>query len=248
MKLIKLLFFLFLSLSGFAQQNQGTIVYEQTIDVHRQLTGERERFKQWAPKTITTQYQLKFNQKESMFTVYYNEDEDPGSGGGRGRRWTSFFGGSDGDMYRNFEDMRFVNSREFQGKRYLIKGDIEQTPWKVTGVTRDIGGYPCMQAIYDDTLEQRALTAWFTPTIPVAAGPGIYGQLPGLIMALDINNGEMVFRPVTISFEAPETKDLEEPTKGKDVTDEEFETMLRERIEEMREQRRAQGGGRPGGD
>ncbi|HKK73846.1 MAG TPA: GLPGLI family protein [Saprospiraceae bacterium] len=245
MKFTPLFFLLFFSLTGFAQQNQGTIVYEQTIDVHRQLTGERERFKQWAPKTITNKYQLKFTEEESMFSTYYNEEEDPGPG--RGRRWGSFFGGSAGDMYRNFEQMRFVNSREFEGKRYLIKGDIEQTPWKVTGVTRDIGGYPCMQAIYDDTLEQRALTAWFTPSIPVSAGPGIYGQLPGLIMALDINNGETVFRPVTISFEVPEEKDLEEPKRGKDITNEEFEKMQRERIEEMREQRSQQGGGRPGG-
>lgn len=241
MKFIQLLFFLFLSLTGFTQQNQGTIVYEQTIDVHRQLTGERERFKQWAPKTMTNKYQLKFTPTESMFTTYYSEEEDPGPGSGR-RRF-SFFGANEGDMYRNFEEMRYVNSREFEGKRYLIKGEIEQTPWKVTGVTRDIGGYPCMQAIYDDTLEQRALTAWFTPTIPVSAGPGIYGRLPGLIMALDINNGEVVFRPLTISFEQPEDKDLEEPKRGKEITDEAFKTMLRERMEEMREQRKQQGGG-----
>lgn len=245
MKFIQLFFLLFLCLTGFAQQNQGTIVYEQTIDVHRQLTGERERYKQWAPKTITNKYQLTFTQTESMFKTYYSEEEDPGPGRGR-RRW-GFFGGNEGEMYRNFTDMRYVNSREFEGKRYLIKGNIEQTPWKVTGVTRDIGGYPCMQAIYDDSLEQRALTAWFTPSIPVAAGPSIYGQLPGLIMALDINNGEMVFRPVTISFEAPEEKALEEPKRGKDITDEEFEKMQRERIAEMREQRSQNGGTRPGG-
>jgi len=107
-----------------------------------------------------------------------------------------------------------------------------------------------MQAIYDDTLEQRALTAWFTPTIPVAAGPDIYGQLPGLIIALDINNGEVVYRPVTINFEIPEAKDLEEPKRGKDITNEAFEEMLRKRMEEMRAQRQQQGGGpgaaRPG--
>ncbi len=251
MRFIPIICLLLIGLTGFAQQNQGTIIYEQTIDIHRQLTGERERFKEWAPKTISNQFQLTFTQEASMFTTYYNEDEDPGPGSGRGRRMAAFFGGaSGGDMYRDFTEMRFVNSREFEGKRYLIRGDIEQTPWKVTGQTRDIGGYPCMQAIYDDTLEQKALTAWFTPTIPVAAGPDIYGQLPGLIMALDINNGEVVYRPVTINFETPEAKDLEEPKRGKDITNEAFEEMLRKRMEEMRAQRQQQGGGpgaaRPG--
>lgn len=245
MKFISTLFFLMITLMGFAQNNEGIIIYEQTVDVHRRLTGERERMKQFAPKTMSNQLQLVFSSTESMYKAYFNEEEEPEPRRG-GRRWMSFLSGSDGEMYRNFDEMRFVNSREFEGKKYLIKGDIDQTPWKVTGVTREIAGYPCMQAIYDDTLEQKALTAWFTPSIPVSAGPSTFGQLPGLILALDVNNGEVVYRPVDIKFEVPKEKDLKEPKKGKDITKEEFETMLRKRMEEMREQRQKEGG-RPGG-
>jgi len=91
------------------------------------------------------------------------------------------------------------------------------------------------------------LTAWFTPNIPVAAGPGIYGQLPGLIIALDVNNGEQVYRPLKINFEEPDEKAMEEPKKGKDISDEDFTKMQQTRMEEMRKQREAEGGGRPGG-
>lgn len=244
MKFFSTFLFLLITMMSFAQGNQGSIVYEQTVDLHRRLTGERERMKQFVPKTMSNKFQLQFTAKESMYEAYLDEEEDPGPGGGRRFRFMGM--GSDGEMYRNFEEMRFVNSREFEGKKYLIKGEIAQTPWKVTGQTREIAGFPCMQAIYDDTLEQQELTAWFTPTIPVAAGPSIYGQLPGLIIALDINNGEIVYRPLEINFDAPEAKDLEEPTKGKDITREEFEEMLRQRMEEMRAQRQ-QEGGRPGG-
>ncbi len=246
MKYLKIFLFVFLPMLAFGQQTEGSIIYEQTVDVHRRLTGERERFKQFVPKTMSQKFELKFNNTASMFKTYIDEEEDPGPGGGR-RRFRFFGGGAEGEMYRNFETLQFVNSREFQGKNYLIKGEIDQTPWKITGQSREIMGYPCMQAIYDDTLEQRELTAWFTPNIPVTAGPSTYGQLPGLILALDINNGEVVFRPIEVNFDAVTEKDLQEPKKGKEIEKEEFEVMLRERMEEMRKQRQAEGGGRPGG-
>lgn len=248
MKFLKLLLFILLPIFTFAQESEGMIIYELTVDIHRNLTGDRARFKEWAPKTISSKHQLSFTSEASMFKDYVNLDEEPEGGSRRGRGWGRWLaGGTQGDMYRNFQEMRFVNSRDFEGKKYLIKGEIEQTPWKITGLSREIAGYPCMQAIYDDELEGKALTAWFTPSIPVAAGPGIYGQLPGLIIALDVNNGEQVYRPLEIKFEAPDEKDMAEPKKGRDVTDEEFTEMLKVRMEEMRKQREAQGGGRPGG-
>lgn len=252
MKFLKIILFILLPTLTFAQENKGMIVYELTVDVHRNMTGDRERFKQYVPKTMSSKYQLSFTPEASMFKEYVNLDEEP-EGGGRGRGRMRWFagGGTQGDMYLNFQEKRFVNSREFDGKKYLIKGEIDQTPWKITGKSREIAGYPCMQAIYDDTLENKALTAWFTPNIPVSAGPGIYGQLPGLIIALDVNNGEQVYRPLMIAFEAPDSKDMEEPKKGKDITDEEFTEMLKIRMEEMRKQReaqRAEGGGKPGGN
>ena len=253
MKILKVILFILLPALTFAQETEGTIIYELTVDMHRNLTGDRERLKRWIPKTMVTQYQLSFNQEASMFKEYVNLDEEPeGGSDGRSRMRYAMGAATMGEMYQNFGDKRFVNSRELSGKKYLIKGDIEQTPWKITGKSREIAGYPCMQAIYDDELENKALTAWFTPSIPVSAGPGIYGQLPGLIVALDINNGEQVYRPIEIKFEKPEDKDMAEPKKGKNVTDEEFNELLKEIMQQMREQRqaeRAQGsGGKPGGE
>jgi len=244
MKFLKITFLLFLPLFSFGQQLEGTVIYEQTIDLHRNLTGERERFKNFVPKSSSTQFELKFNGAASMFKAFVDEENDPGPGSGRGRRFRFFGAGAEGDMYRNFTEKRFVSSREFEGKKYLIKGEIEQTPWKITGKSREIAGLPCMQAIYDDTLEQKQLTAWFTPAIPVPAGPSTYGQLPGLIIALDINDGEIVFRPIKIEKDVPKEKDLNEPRKGKEISNEEFKTMLETRMKEMREQREKEGGAR----
>ena len=85
------------------------------------------------------------------------------------------------------------------------------------------------------TKEARKITAWFTPTIPVQAGPGNFGNLPGLILELDIDDGN-----TTYTIESLELNTLEEaiaePTKGKEVTREEYRKIVREKMKEMREE------------
>ena len=48
----------------------------------------------------------------------------------------------------------------------------------------------------DDT---SAIVAWFTTDIPVSAGPEVQGQLPGLILSLETNNGRTVYTALEIS-------------------------------------------------
>jgi len=82
--------------------------------------------------------------------------------------------------------------------------------------------------------------AWFTTDMPVPAGPEVQGQLPGLILALDMNNGRMVYKAVEISAKA-EVASIKEPTKGKKVTPVEFSEERNKMMDEM--QKNNQGGG-----
>ena len=67
-----------------------------------------------------------------------------------------------------------------------------------------------------------AITAWFTNDIPVPAGPGEFqGQLPGLILALDINNGRQVYKALEISDKI-DLKVIKEPAGKKHYTLSEF--------------------------
>jgi len=82
-----------------------------------------------------------------------------------------------------------------------------------------------------DTL---AVVAWFTPDIPVAVGPATYqGQLPGLILELDENNGQTVFKTVEISAKVSASK-IKEPKDGKKITQAEFDKEREKAMEEMR--------------
>ncbi|MGB1042206.1 MAG: GLPGLI family protein [Tenacibaculum sp.] len=91
------------------------------------------------------------------------------------------------------------------------------------------------------------VTAWYTPQIPVSNGPGNYGGLPGLI--LEINEGRTTVLCSEIIMNPSEKIALNEPTKGKKVTREAYNKIMKKKMEEMREMfrnRRGSRGGRGG--
>jgi GLPGLI family protein len=89
------------------------------------------------------------------------------------------------------------------------------------------------------------VTAWFTLEIPVSQGPGEYWGLPGLI--LEVNAGDTVLLCTKIILNAEEKEDIKEPSKGKVVSQKEYDEILLVKMEEMSE--RFRGGNRgPGGN
>ncbi|HEX2532496.1 MAG TPA: GLPGLI family protein, partial [Chitinophagaceae bacterium] len=77
------------------------------------------------------------------------------------------------------------------------------------------------------------VVAWFTTDIPVPAGPDVQGQLPGLILELDLNNGRDVYRAVEVTQKV-NTSAIKEPKGGKRLTQAEFEQERDKAMEEMR--------------
>lgn len=90
----------------------------------------------------------------------------------------------------------------------------------------------------------KSVVAWFTPQIPVAAGPMQYAQLPGMVLRLEIDGNSNVITAETITLKELADDAIEVPKKGKKVTREEFKTIVQEKIEEMRKERGGRGGGR----
>lgn len=144
-------------------------------------------------------------------------------------------------IYRDVEENRLVNQRTFMDKKFLIDDEEEKIVWKIAPEQKEILGYQCQKAIYKDT--SRTVVAWFTPHIPVSVGPSKYGQLPGMILEVDIDEGELLITAQEFKFEDVVADAIEEPKKGKKVTREEFRAIVKEKREEMREEY----GGGPGG-
>ncbi|WP_298317834.1 GLPGLI family protein [uncultured Aquimarina sp.] len=88
------------------------------------------------------------------------------------------------------------------------------------------------------------VTAWYTPEIPVNQGPGAYWGLPGLI--LEVQEGRTTLLCNKIVLNAEEKEEIKPPTKGKDVTQTEFDEITKKKVEEMIEQFSTQRRGRGG--
>jgi GLPGLI family protein len=77
------------------------------------------------------------------------------------------------------------------------------------------------------------ITAWYSPEIPVNQGPENYWGLPGLI--LEVNDGKTSILCSKIVMNTKEKVEIKAPTKGKKVTQKEYDEIVKKKMEEMRE-------------
>jgi GLPGLI family protein len=91
--------------------------------------------------------------------------------------------------------------------------------------------------------KEQVVTAWYTPQIPINQGPGEYWGLPGLI--LEVSAGRTVILCSKIVMNPDEKDEIKRPSKGKQVTQEEYSEIIKKKMEEMQEMFR--GRGRDGG-
>ena len=248
-------------LPAIAQVKEGTIVYERKINMHRTITDEQMRA--MIPEFRISRHMLLCSDSISLFRLI-PEDEapDPFAGYG-GARMMIRIGGSDGgELYKNFSQEKSIQSSELGGKTYLVMDPIKQQPWKLVNETKQILGYQCLKATRKITVPATAvrrmmvvgggpavadtakpqpreieLVAWYTESIPCPAGPENYGQLPGVILQLDSDNGASVFTATEIK-KTLDLKELKEPKKGKQVTTAEFNKIRADLL-----QQQLQGGG-----
>ncbi|WP_341215603.1 GLPGLI family protein [uncultured Wocania sp.] len=75
--------------------------------------------------------------------------------------------------------------------------------------------------------------AWYTLQIPISQGPGKYWGLPGLI--LEVNAGKTTILCSKIIMNPEEKEEIKKPSKGKEVTQMEYNEILEKKMEEMRE-------------
>lgn len=75
---------------------------------------------------------------------------------------------------------------------YCLKETTQK--WNITSETKQLGDYLCYKATnnyrvdYDSKVFNHPVTAWFCPKLPFPYGPNGYGNLPGLILELQVSN------------------------------------------------------------
>lgn len=90
--------------------------------------------------------------------------------------------------------------------------------------------------------EEVLVTAWYTPQIPVSNGPGEYAGLPGLILELSYYRTTILCSKIVMN--PKESTAIKAPKKGKIVSRVEYNKIVKEKMDEMRDNFR--GGNRRG--
>lgn len=241
-----------------AQQKEGTVVYQRISQMQIRISGMNEQMQNMLPKSRTDKFELTFGNNQSLWKAAEPDNEEEGfgiEGSGIQIRMPGF---SSDVLYSNLETGEKVEQKELFDKKFIIDDSISKMKWKMTGETKTILNYTCMKATAirvsprpqttmingklerTETMDTLSIVAWFTSDIPVSTGPGEYqGQLPGLILEMDISNGRMIYKAVEVRAKA-DLAIIKKPTGKKRCTREEFN---KERDKMLAEMQRNNGGG-----
>lgn len=81
--------------------------------------------------------------------------------------------------------------------------------------------------------KDQLITAWYTPEIPISQGPGPYWGLPGLILEVTTERTAILCSKLILNPDKKEA--VEPPSKGKKVSQAEYDEILAKKMEEMQE-------------
>ncbi len=187
MKNLQLLALLFCCQIMFAQTNDYKITYKR-------FEGNLKRdavlyVKENQPTVMQTIMASTVPIKVIKDTTYVNEN---------GATVTQSFGSS--TDYSKFPDEyikvdhlknKIEMIQSIPSKKFLITDELNYT-WKITNETKKIKDYTCYKAT--TTFRGNTFEAWFTPDIPINAGPWKWYGLPGLIVEATDKDQSVVFK------------------------------------------------------
>ncbi len=250
---------LFFTAGLHGQNFQGEATYQSSSkmgDIQIKMDGMtpqmEEQLKAQMKKQSQKEYTLKFNLTESVWKeVESLEGGAPTAATGGGNVVLKIGGrGSNGSLYKNTADLRFLEETEVFSKPFLIDDELKAREWELTDESKKIGNYSAYKAIYSTITERKMMTfgdgeegemkvvsdtlkieAWYTPEIPVSHGPDDYWGLPGLI--LEMNDGKTTFLCTKVVLNPEGGVNIKVPSKGKKVNREELSAIMEEKTKGM---------------
>ncbi|MFK7833517.1 MAG: GLPGLI family protein [Winogradskyella sp.] len=242
-----------------AQEFQGIATYrtQRKIDIKMDSTKMNDALQNQMMEMMKKQFQktyiLTFDKSSS---IYQQEVElEKPQIGGVDFQMIGSSGGND-VFYKNVKDQNYIDQKETMGKKFLIKDSISKIDWQLESDTKYIGEYLCFKATYtkqvskpnldfsnnseneeetqdEPEMIERTVTAWYTPQVPVSNGPAKYQGLPGLI--LEIHDGKLTIICSKIVINPEDKIEIEQPTKGKEVNQKEYDAIMDKKRKEMLE-------------
>lgn len=227
---------------------QGTITYTYSQQHGFEIP---EDWKDEIPDNETSTLLLRFGPAESLMTTASGEEagESQLSGWWRGRLErlkTRSASRTDLEVVRSawvsYGEGTAVETREFFGRDFRVSGPPPAYAWRLTSEQAEHLGHLVMKA----TAEHggTSIEAWFTPVIPVPGGPGSYGGLPGMILVLSVDGGRTQYFATEVVLGEVDAGLIRAPEVGDEVSREEYEAIVEDKLDELEQLYGRRGGGR----
>jgi len=228
---------------AYSQQINGEIIYK--VSLNKSFTMmDKEKLKTMPPAYLdeikrniadleqqiksninSIEMKLLFNNQEAVYTPIYGMDNE----GDEGLETTMKIIGATGTYYFNKVQNKKIYQTSAYGQLFLVESNLDTRQWVLTQETKTINNYLCYKATSTLVTKNSAGTfnkpiiAWYAPKLAIPFGPIGYSGLPGLIM--ELAEGDYIFyiNKLTINLKNPYK--IERPTKGKIISEEEFEAI-----------------------
>ncbi len=135
--------------------------------------------------------------------------------------------GSSSSIYIDLAAKQQVSQANILDRTFLIKDTLKTYSWQIGQEQQSIQNMLCRKATLK---EDSTVTAWFTLDIPVGVGPDGYYGLPGLVIRLETKGYIYNIQKIVLP-EEPLT--LVPPTKGKEISKEEFDKLKKEKLQQF---------------
>ena len=208
----------------------GTIRYEEKMKLEIKLEGESAAYSEMLPRERTESKILYFSPESSLYESVADQANNE-MVEQEGANVVVQVYQDNNKVFRDLKENRRYEQRDFMTRQFLIESDQGATDWKLTGNQQTLLGFPCQEAVREE--DGRKIRAWFTPAIPVSTGPGNQGNLPGMILAVDVNDGQRTITATSVDFAPVDAKKMVKPKEGKKVTAEQYRKIVDEKMKEM---------------
>jgi len=252
---LSLLLFLGVGLqAAFAQGFTGRAYYKSTSQFSIKMDSTKMAPEQIAQiqaslkKQMEQNYILSFNQTESTWKKEESLGGGPATASAGGAVFMVATSGEGSTLYKNIADQSFLEQQDMMGKAYLVKDMLEPVEWELSEETKKVGNYTVQKASYTRIVDSKRfstgmtemenvkdtlqVTVWFTPEIPVAHGPENFFGLPGLILEVQNQGRTLICEKIELNPSADPVV-IERPSKGKEITQAEFQTVQEEGMKQM---------------
>lgn len=215
-----------------AQINNGNIQYKSIANIeiinlaHPEIRNDVTKDFKEAEKIS---YSLTFTPNESIF--YAN----PTLLEGRSYENATKTLGGNLKYYQNKSTQEYRELYDDASFGKIIINQKKGYQWTLTNESKNIEGFKCYKAtspVFTDgvinTNVKFGIIAWYCPEIPIGLGPCGYGDLPGLILELQLPPGSFVATKIELNATVP--PEIDKLDFKKAISPNEYVKMMKENL------------------